>query len=284
MTAAFDLPGRTHNVLNAAVFADLWSLLDDVEQDSRVRLLLFQSAKETGFLAGADLREMEAISDPLEAERWFTFGRQVFDRLERLPMPTVAVLHGPCLGGGLEFALACRYRVARDDNATQIGLPEVTLGLLPGWGGTWRLPQRVGLATALTMILEGRKITARQAVQLGLVDDAWPPDRFVGRLEQFVADRLEAKPLRRGMPGLWTRIAQRTRPGQWLILRAARRRIAAGDRHHPAPLAAWEAVRRGLRQNPAQWLVKDRAAFVGLLFHPACRNSLAAFFHRKATS
>ena len=94
-----------------------------------------------------------------------------------LPCPTVAVIHGPCLGGGLEFALACRHRIARDDAQTKLGLPEVQLGLIPGWGGTQRLPRLVGLRQALRMILEGATLSAKKAAAAGLVDLAAPPER-----------------------------------------------------------------------------------------------------------
>jgi enoyl-CoA hydratase/carnithine racemase len=134
------------------------------------------------------------------------------------------------------------------------------------------------------MIVDDLRLTARQAALLGLVDAAWPPQRFAGGVEQFLADRLAAAPLRRIRPGRGTRIHELTRLGRWRILQTARRQIGARGLHNPAPVAAWKAIRRGVTRTPAECLVEDRAAFADLLFHPVCRNLLAAFFQRKVHS
>ncbi len=128
VTAALDLPGRTYNLFTEQVLAELQTLVAYLERDPAARLVIFRSAKESGFLAGGDLREISALQDCQSADKIVIVGQKLFDRLEGLPMPTVAAIHGPCLGGGLEFALACRYRVARDDDSTRLGLPEITLG------------------------------------------------------------------------------------------------------------------------------------------------------------
>ena len=272
LTAVLDMPGRTYNVLSTQLFADLGALVGMVEGDATMRLVLFRSGKESGFLAGADLREIEAIGNRAEAERLVTTGREIFDRLERLPIPTVAAVHGPCLGGGLEFALACRYRVARDDDTTQLGLPD--------WSGTRRLPQRVGLAAALPVILKGRRLTAAQAAKMGLVDTVCSPPQWASGLEQFVADRLAGKPVcspRRRMLASW---GDKTRGGRWLLLQVARWRIASRSRNNPALAAAWDAIRCGLGHSAEECLARERAAFAELLFTPACRTLLARFFQR----
>ena len=134
VTAALDVPGRTYNVFTEQVLAELQSLVAELEHDATVRLVIFRSDKESGFLAGGDLREISAIRSWQTADQIVIAGQKLFDRLSGLPMPTVAVIHGPCLGGGLELALACRYRVARDDESTRLGLPEAKLGLLPALG------------------------------------------------------------------------------------------------------------------------------------------------------
>ena len=142
-------------------------------------------------------------------------------------MPTVAVIHGPCLGGGLEFALACRYRLARDDASTRLGVPEIKLGLLPAWGGTQRLPELVGLKAALPMLLAGRKISARHAVKIGLVDRIWPPERFLAGVEQFVADRLARRTFRRSRRSVLARMGEWSKLGRRITLRGD---AAAGSR------------------------------------------------------
>ncbi len=113
-------------------------------------------------------------------------GQLLFQRIEWLTIPTVAVIHGPCLGGGLELALACNYRIARDNSSTKIGLPEIRLGLIPGWGGTQRLPKLIGLTNALAMILQGKHVGARDALQMGLIDQAIAPDDWDEEVDAFI--------------------------------------------------------------------------------------------------
>src|SRR5262245_40820518 len=176
-TVTFDVQGSPVNVFNDEMFRELGRAVEQLERDSP-RAVVFRSAKPSGFMAGADVHHIRRIESETEARAVIDAGHELFDRVEKLPCPTVAVIHGPCLGGGLEFALACRYRVARDDAQTKIGLPEVTLGLIPGWGGTQRLPRLVGLRQALRMILEGAMLSASKAVAAGLVDLAISPDDF----------------------------------------------------------------------------------------------------------
>jgi 3-hydroxyacyl-CoA dehydrogenase/enoyl-CoA hydratase/3-hydroxybutyryl-CoA epimerase len=251
LTAALDVAGMPYNVFNEAVVAELESLVTQLESEPAVRMAVFTSGKDSGFLAGGDVREISSIRVPWTAEQVVLVGQQLFDRVEGLPMPTLAVIHGPCLGGGLEFALSCRYRLAQDDEHTRLGFPEIELGLLPGWGGTQRLPRRVGLTAALQMILTGRKVSAREAAGLGLVDGVSPPDRFGRDVEDFVSERLAEEPLSRRRPGLVERFRDRTRLGRRLVLRATRRQIAPRARHYPALTAALEAVERGLAAGRA---------------------------------
>ena len=163
-----NVPDKPMNILDHNVMRELGQIIADLEQRDDVCLVVFKSGKESGFLAGADVEAIQAIRSPEQAERLLEQGQRLFDRIERLPMPTVAMLHGPCLGGGLELALACDYRVARDNSSTKIGLPEIKLGLIPGWGGTQRLPKRVGLRHALSMILSGKHLSASEALAISL--------------------------------------------------------------------------------------------------------------------
>ena len=134
-----DVPGRSVNVFNRQVVADLDAALDAVAA-TNAPLLVVRSGKKSGFVAGADLHEFLAIKDAAGATATSAAGQKLFDKLAALPMPSIAAISGACLGGGLEFALACDYRLVFDKPNTQLGLPEVELGLLPGWGGTQRLP------------------------------------------------------------------------------------------------------------------------------------------------
>ena len=165
-----DLPGRSVNVLNQQLCADLDKAFDHLGTLHTAPVLLIRSGKSSGFIAGADMQEFLAIRTTAEAEAVSARGQKLFDKLAALPMPTVAAIAGPCLGGGLELALACDYRLVYDRGNTQLGFPEVELGLLPGWGGTQRLPRVVGLERALRMILQALRLDARQALQWGLAD------------------------------------------------------------------------------------------------------------------
>src|SRR4051812_47051782 len=135
-----DVPGRGLNVFTRDVLFDLDVALDHVLAEANVPLLVVRSGKPSGFVAGADISAFAAIADSAAAEQLSKTGQDLFNKLAGMPMPTVASVHGPCLGGGLEFALACDYRLVYEKASTQLGLPEVELGLLPAWGGTQRLP------------------------------------------------------------------------------------------------------------------------------------------------
>ncbi len=164
-----DKPGTSANVLSSGVLVELDALLRPLQQ-SAPRGVVIQSAKKSGFIAGADIKEFTGITDPESGYRLIHAGQQVLDRLESLPCPTVAAIHGFALGGGLELALACRYRVAVGDERLSLGLPEVLLGIHPGFGGTVRSVRLAGVRPAMEMMLTGKPVRADKALRLGLVD------------------------------------------------------------------------------------------------------------------
>lgn len=283
LTIAFDLPGRTYNVLTAEVFAELDRLLDTLHAEAapggRVRLVAFRGGKASGFLAGADLRELASLPDAAAAEELSRLGQAVLDRIERLRVPTVAVIHGPCLGGGLELALACRHRLALDDQRTQLGAPEVALGLLPAWGGTQRLPRRIGLRAGLAMILEAEKISAPRALAWGLVDRCWPAAMFGDGVARYVAQRLAGPPLRRRShrKGLRTGRGRRARQA---VLHAAGRWLPASSNLATAQAAALQAVEEGLLHGRDAGVRAEQRHFGQLLFTPHCQQRLSRFLDR----
>ena len=201
-------------------------------------------------------------------------------------MPTFAVIHGPCLGGGLEFALACNYRIARDDGSTRLGLPETQLGVIPGWGGTQRLPRAVGVVKALEMILTAKKVSASAAKKMGLVHLAPSPDEFEKAVKDFVetviaspssAAEVSSSPRR----PLLTRLVNNTRFGRWVAFKGTRQRIANQVRHYPALEAALQAVKAGYHTPGQAGMDAERAAFCRVLFTPTCRNLIGLFFQRE---
>lgn len=161
------------NSMNREVFAEFDHVLDDVAQQNPAGVIIL-SGKNTGFIAGADITQFTSLSNTDEAFDLIRQAQLVLDKLEALPMPTVAMISGFCLGGGCEVALACRYRVAEDNDTTKIGLPEVKLGIHPGWGGTVRLPRLIGAPAAMKIMLPGSAVPARVAAKIGIVDVAVP--------------------------------------------------------------------------------------------------------------
>src|SRR4030067_35964 len=177
-TLTLDVEGANANVLSHGVLVELDQLLTALAEKSLAGVIL-RSAKSS-FIVGADVTEFRNIGDSARAADLARGGQHIFTRLAKLPFPTVAVIHGHCLGGALELALACTYRVAREDEGTRLGLPEVKLGIHPGFGGTVRLPPLVGDMTALDLMLTGRTGAARAAKHMGRADET-VPERYLLR-------------------------------------------------------------------------------------------------------
>src|SRR5512145_826005 len=165
-----DLPGEKVNKLTSAWMTEFEALLDRLATADGVRAVVLASGKPDTYIAGADLDEIESLASLEDAREKSRFGQRVFAKIENLGKPVVAAIHGACLGGGGELVLACHSRIASDDPATRIGWPEVKLGIIPGFGGTQRLPRIVGLQAALDLILTGRLLDARRARDLRLFD------------------------------------------------------------------------------------------------------------------
>ncbi len=279
-TITIDVPGSPVNVFNDALAGELIALLDRLEQHVP-RAVVFRSGKASGFFAGADINSIRGLKTEKEVRAVIAAGQEMFNRVERLKCPTIAVIHGPCLGGGLEFALACRHRIARDDAATKLGLPEVMLGLIPGWGGTQRLPRAVGLRQGLQMILEGSTLSAAKAAKAGLVDLALPPATFETDVAQYIAECVKGRPMRRAKHGLLGTILEMTAPGRAIVFSTVRKRIAKRAAQYPALPAAVRAVETGMKRGIAAGLVAEQEEFPALLFSPVARNLIDLFFHRE---
>ena len=179
------MAGSSANILSGEVMAELDQLLIGLAAEPP-RGLIIRSGKASGFIAGADVREFERLDDPAAAADVARNGQRVFARIADLPCPTVAVIHGYCLGGGMELALACRYRIVREGPDTRLGLPEVRLGIHPGFAGTVRLPPLVGGPTALDLMLTGRTVSASAAKRIGLADAVVPERHLLTAARAFV--------------------------------------------------------------------------------------------------
>jgi 3-hydroxyacyl-CoA dehydrogenase/enoyl-CoA hydratase/3-hydroxybutyryl-CoA epimerase len=276
----FDLPGEPVNKLTSAVRVELESLLMDLRDDTEARAVVLISGKPDNFIAGADIEEFTALTSQDAAERLSFEGQETVSRVETFHKPIVAAIHGACLGGGLELALACHYRIATDHPKTQLGLPEVQLGLIPGAGGCQRLPRLIGARAALDMILAGKSERASKALRLGLVDEV-VPQSILRQVAVTAADRLarEGLPKRERPGGLAGFVLDRTPAGRSLVYRGARKQILKKTGgQYPAPLAALEAVRVGLEQGITAGLAEEHRAFGELAVGDVSRNLVQIFF------
>lgn len=194
LTAYIDMPGRSMNVFSVGMMDSLEALIGYVERTAGVRAVVLSSAK-TAFLAGADLAMIRVFTERARTDTSEQLHRlcghlsRLLRRIETSRKPWIAALNGLALGGGLELALACHQRVVVDDAAIQLGLPEITLGLLPGAGGTQRLPRLIGMASAMRMLLLGTPVTPQQALALGLVDELASPDDLIPATRRRAANR-----------------------------------------------------------------------------------------------
>jgi 3-hydroxyacyl-CoA dehydrogenase/enoyl-CoA hydratase/3-hydroxybutyryl-CoA epimerase len=285
-----DVPGHSVNVLNRQVLADLDAALDAIAV-SKAPLVVVRSGKKSGFLAGADLQEFLSIQDAASAEAVSASGQHLFAKLAATPMPTIAAISGACLGGGLELALACDYRLVFDKPSTQLGLPEVELGLLPAWGGTQRLPRLIGLERALRVILDRKRLNAVEAFRWGLADALAATEnelreqfaclaaRAIGEGKRRIPTPLLFRKGWRGPLRTWRQRLLESNPfGRRILLQAAERlmrRRVPDDM--PAPFEALEAVRTGIHHGMAAGLAYERSAAGRLAVSPACRNLIRLF-------
>ncbi len=284
-TLLLDEPGESVNVVEPGAMREFERLLDGFGRDPSVKAVVLASGKKDGFVAGAKIELMQKVQSAAEAERMSREAQAAFDRLERFPKPVVAAIHGACLGGGLEWALACHYRIATDDPKTQLGQPEVQLGLIPGAGGTQRLPRLVGIQTALDIILAGKSVKARKALKLGLVDEAVPPALLLGiaraRAAALAAGKLRREKRRKkGAVESVTRAAlEENFLGREVLFRQARKAVLGKTKgHYPASLRALEAIEHGYQKGFAKGLEKEAQLFGQLAVSDVARRLMEIFF------
>jgi enoyl-CoA hydratase/carnithine racemase len=271
-TLWFDCPGRSYNVLDPAAFEDLDGCIAEVERQPEVRGLLIRSEKSSGFCAGADLKTIRACASPAELQAYFSRGLAVLDRLARLSVPTAAVVHGVCLGGGLELALACRFRVALASSIPlQLGCPEVQLGLIPAWDAIGRLPRLLAPRDALNLLLNGNPIGFLQAKSQGLVDRLVTQDEHARIGEMMNREAAPARPFT---------------ADTWLEeLKFARAKADDQPADFPeARDAIMEVIQTDLSGGlePARQMAIARC--VELAFRPETREAIDAFFNRRHSS
>ena len=268
----FDKADGATNVLNAGVFAQLDQQLQDIAA-RRPHGLVILSDKSNGFIAGADITAFTKVTSKKQALEFLRMGQDVFNRLEALPFPTVALIHGFCLGGGTELSLACRYRVTRDDPGTRLGLPEVKLGIHPGWGGSARMVPLLGGLKAMDLILSGRSVDGRTGRRMGLVDMVVPERHMREGARKLV---LDAPPPQQ--PAWYDRLSNHflVRP---LLARVFTRQVAkrASKKHYPSPYAMIDIWREHATDKTGM-LSAEAESLAQLITGATAQNLVRVFF------
>ncbi len=273
----FDRAESSVNTMSGPVLAELDSLLERIALEPPKGMVI-ASAKRAGFIVGADIHEFESIAREGRVLDAIERGQRILERLARLPCRTVAAIHGHCMGGGTELALACRYRVASSDPKTRIGLPEIKLGIIPGWGGSVRLPRLIGAPQALELMLTGRTLGATAARAAGLVDAVAEPDALVERAVA-IALRGTGRPLAQRLRAWATNTWLARQVIAPMVTKQAARK--ARKAHYPAPFALIETWRRASGDTRA--LLKAEARTVTrLAATPTAANLVRVFFLMEA--
>ena len=268
ITVWVDVENRSLNVLFEDVFDELFAIIESFRKQGPEVPIVFRSSKQRGFVVGADLRRILAIESDAEIQAFLLKGQEVLESIEQLEQATVALIQGPCLGGGLEFAMACRFRLAMDDSQTQIGLPEAKIGLMPGWGGTQRLIELVGLAHGLPMLMSGAPIDAKRALAIHLVDALIDPANSavslteqLSRLDEIAQENAAAVDLSKDSD--------------------SEGRVANANLETPSQVAIHKAVTLGIEESRQAGFRAERELFWRLLSDPAVREKLQSFGGKK---
>jgi 3-hydroxyacyl-CoA dehydrogenase/enoyl-CoA hydratase/3-hydroxybutyryl-CoA epimerase len=270
----FDDPNSKVNVLNAAVMEKLASVIEQIAANPAVRAVVV-IGKPDGFLAGADIKALQAIKTIAEGRELAARGQEIFNALEKIgeKIPVICAITGFALGGGCELALACSYRIASDNPKTLIGLPEVKLGIFPGWGGTQRLPRLIGLKAALDIILAGKTLKSEQAREAGLVDEITPEALLRRRAEEVADNYAKFAPKRKG------HFVENHPPMRSVICNAARKQLMEKTRgNYPAPLKALDAIEQGLSMDLRGGLEIEARLFGEVCVTSECKNLIRVFF------
>ena len=281
----FNLANEKINKLSQAVLLELETILDEIKINDKLHLLLISSDKKDVFIAGADINEISNIKNEADAYKKVVQGQEILGKIADLPIPTIALINGACLGGGLELALACNYRIAVDNKKTILGLPEVNLGIIPGFGGTQRLPRLIGLQESFKIILSGKPVDYKKAFKIGLVDKILREEFLTNDLENFITkiivDREENPVLNRKCLTTKKRFIQEViLAGKYLIYYFAKKNLITKTKgKYPAPLIAFEVIKKTYHNSDYQSGFKVEAEeFSKLASGKIAKNLIEIFF------
>jgi 3-hydroxyacyl-CoA dehydrogenase/enoyl-CoA hydratase/3-hydroxybutyryl-CoA epimerase len=269
-----DVPGEKMNTLKAEFGSQVRAILKQIRENKSIRGVVFISGKPDNFIAGADINMIDRCRSAKEAQDLARQGQQIMAEIHALSIPVIAAIHGPCLGGGLELALACHRRICTDDAKTVLGLPEVQLGLLPGSGGTQRLPRLVGVSTALEMILTGKQLRARQALKVGLVDEVVPASILLEAAAELAA---QGRPASRHLPARERLLASPL--GRAVLFRMVGKKTEQKTQgNYPATSRILNVIETGLSQGSSSGYEAEARAFGELAMTHESRALRHIFF------
>jgi len=278
----FDLQDEKVNKFSTPVMEELGKTMKDLSGRGDLRALLFMSRKEDAFIAGADVLEIKDLSDPENGYQVARKGQEIFDYFSRMPFPTISVINGACMGGGTELSLACSYRLVTDNPKTSIALPEVNLGILPGWGGCTRLPRLIGLQKSFDVILTGRKMNHKKAYRVGIADKIiaaeWALEKAVQFVEEILTGNAKKYLIRRKSKGLLPLIFEKNPFGRNILFSKARQLILKkSGGHYPAPLRALEVIKQSHGKSIEKSFEIEARALGDLVVTPISKNLVQIF-------
>jgi 3-hydroxyacyl-CoA dehydrogenase / enoyl-CoA hydratase / 3-hydroxybutyryl-CoA epimerase len=284
----FDLPGEKVNKLSSPIMQELDHIIDSLRENREVKVLLIRSLKKGIFIAGADISEINDIHTKEDGVAKAESGQKIFDKLESLPFPTVSVINGACVGGGLELALACEYRIATDNAKTSIGLVEVSLGIIPGFGGTQRLPRLIGLQRALPLILAGKAVKAKKALKLNIIDALYPQEFIDEKSMGFAKSLLNRRAIqtiknKRKLKGLKNAILENSIIGRTLLFSMAKKSLMKQTKgNYPAPLAALKTIKKTFKKRPSWGMHVEAVEFSKLVTTDVCQHMINLYYTNEA--
>ena len=285
--AIFDMENSKVNTLNSRLIPQFEQILDLVEKNDDIKGLVIQSAKKGCFVAGADIAELREAKSIVDVENLSKRAHSLFNRLEKIQKPIVAAIDGSCLGGGLELALSCHYRVASSSSKTSLGLPEVMLGLLPGAGGTQRLPRQIGLDKALPMMLTGVPVKPEKAKKLGLIDYICHPNALetiaIEAAKRLSLKTLKKSPKRKSQSGLM-KFVEKNKILRNLIFSQAKKSVLSKTKGlYPSPEAILKVVQKGYDSGFEKGSVKESEEFAKLSQSPVAHSLMHLYFRQTET-
>lgn len=278
----FDLVGEKVNKFSTPVMMRLKDVVGELKNSS-YKAVIFKSNKPKIFIAGADIEEIKSMTTKEQFDQAVKSGQDILSMVEDLPMPTIAAVNGACMGGGCEFILACDYRIASDDSSTKIGLPEIQLGILPGFGGTQRMPRVIGLQAALDIILAGKAVSSKRALKSGLVDKVVHPnllqDQAVKWAKEIIASGAKKRRKKFEAKGAMNKVLEGAL-GRGIVFKKAREGVMKATKgHYPAPLKALEVIQNtyGMSDREAGMAI-ERAGFCELGVTDISKNLIHVFY------